>query len=191
MFVLFESIPPIQPADSTTYPPRPRTPDVHFSTTYPPRPRTPDVHLARNVKWDLHCTHLAYPGSLSRSLSLSLSLSIYIYIYIYIYYRLALQMHSLSDYKGLILCSKSQNGFGSRLTMMHHTSIEETVASRAANVCLKIVTSRFLKLYWILNTVWTIYFISSSRIFTVWHWGHVVINSHYLNLSINVPRTHL
>ena len=45
-------------------------------------------------------------------------------------------MHSLSDYKGLILCSKSYNGVGSRLAKMHHTTIQETVANRAGNAQL-------------------------------------------------------
>ena len=74
-------------------------------------------------------------------LALSLSLSIYIYIYMYIYIHiysteLDFQMHSFSDYKGLILCSKSQNDFGSRLAKMHHSTKEDISANRAANVQL-------------------------------------------------------
>ena len=59
--------------------------------------------------------------------ALSRSLSLYIYIYIYIY------IYSFRAYKGLILFSKTQNVSGSRLSNMHHTTIEETVANRAAN----------------------------------------------------------
>ena len=55
----------------------------------------------------------------------SLSFSPYIYIYIYI--------SSFSVYKGPILDSKSQNDFGTRLVNMHHTSLDETLANRAAN----------------------------------------------------------
>ena len=45
-------------------------------------------------------------------------------------------MRSFSDYKGLILCSKNQNGFWSRLAKMHHTTKEKIVANRAANAQL-------------------------------------------------------